>query len=151
MAYLRKPRLATVRGPRRLETASFEEAVRSLVRSGARAGQLLADEDLLPVVDLLVPPSDEDTLRGGQRAIRAQEIITQAIEGVGGEYAEIMRILLQIAPGTPGTSIRDRRTACGQVFSPPITHKTFERNHEKKILRLLAVEILAIVKEDAAA
>ena len=139
--------VSPIRPAARLSTAELEEALQVTLRSGARAGQLLTVDGVLPLVDLLAPPADDDTVRGGMRAIAAEEIIRAAIAAVGGTYATVLEILLQIAPAGNGKPLSERREQCAQLLN--VSADTFAKTdaYEKTIMRVLLMEIYRILAQ----
>ncbi|ROO88742.1 hypothetical protein EDD29_6421 [Actinocorallia herbida] len=131
--------------PTRLDTTTLQEGLAQLLYSGARMGHLLTPAGVHPWVDLIAPRAAGDTPYGGSRAIAAEEIVTTAIAAVGGTHGQAMEILLQIAPGTSGLSLSERREMCADIFG--ISVETFVKTdkYEKGIMRILLMEIYRIL------
>jgi hypothetical protein len=133
--------------PRRIPTAELEAAVAHMLTTGARSGQLRSGDTVTPIVDLLAPPRDQDTLRGGARAAAAQKIIEEAIASIGGDYARVLEILLQLVPEAVGKSMTRRREMCAALLEVSVTTFRTKDAYEAVILRIFTDEVHRILRE----
>ena len=78
------------------------------------------------------------------RALKAEQRITEAVVRIGGKPAEALRILGGLDDGTMGFSLQLRRKLAGQMLgtkSRPVGAATFVKNYEPGLVRDLAVEV----------
>lgn len=127
-----------------IDTATLQAMVVQALHTGAKAGRLLTASGVAPLVDVLVPPKADDTNRGGRRALRAEEALRTAIAAIGGDPAEVLLILFELAPGTVNKSLGERRTEAANFLDLQVETFMSDR-HEKAYIRLLVVEILRMV------
>ena len=89
---------------------------------------------------MVLPAQDYPELSLPDRAIRTEQLIREAIDGIGGPEAEALLILFCLKPGTTGMNLETRRQHAAELLG--ILPDTLRRErHEGRMLWDLAVEI----------
>lgn len=109
---------------------------------GARAAQLARYNP--QVVDMLRPASAFPGESVHARAIRAQALIRQAIDNIGGTPRDALKLLLCLSSSEVVRALNVRRRDAARLYER--TPRTFSRGrYESDLLHALAVEILRIL------
>jgi hypothetical protein len=119
--------------------------VRQTLQTGARAARLLTADGVMPIVDVLAPLADDDTMRGGRRALRAEDLIREALAVVGGEPAEVLAVLLELEPTTSGLSLTRRRERAARMMNVHVD--TFQKSdrYEKAFVLDLTLSLYRLL------
>jgi hypothetical protein len=96
------------------------------------------------LVELLLPAGEHPDLTEADRAVKAEQLIREAIDNIGGPEAEALLILLCLKPGTTGMNLETRRQHAAELLG--ILPDTLRRErHEGLLLWDVAVEVYGVV------
>jgi hypothetical protein len=122
---------------------AIQQRLDGIKRYGVRAFQL--SQHGRPLVDLLVPHNPNDpTETLSKRAIKAENIIRDAIERLGGTHRLALKTLLGLAHDGITPTLEERRRQAAKILGVlPVTFRAGK--HEKELLGNLAFEIYEII------
>lgn len=130
---------------RRLDVEALYTALRQALRHGARSSRLVRFSPEL--VELLIPAAAHPDATIYERAIRAEQMIREGLERIGGPEAEALAILLCLKPGTTGMTLETRRQHAGELLGIQAGTMRRER-HEGLLVWDLAMEVYGIVTSE---
>jgi len=132
-----------------LTPAELVQLLRRQLRRGLRASRLLDSPELLSFFCPQFTPSvAADGLVTSanmfDQALIAEQRISEAIERIGGQPAQALRILSGLEDGTVGLSLAERRKRAGQVLgtkSRSVSAATFLKHYEPGLVLDLGLEM----------
>lgn len=128
-------------GTRCLTVEALHQHLKSALRHGARASRLLRHSPHL--MELLYPAEEYSTMEAVDRALKAEEMISRAIDAIGGQSGHAIALLFCLVPGTFDHKLHRRRSLAAQHLG--IQPETFRCPwREPALIHDLAVEIYRI-------
>jgi len=122
----------------RLNIEALYRQLRRALRYGARASRLLRHTP--DVIELLFPAAPHPHLSACDRAIKAETVIRQAADAIGGSPGHAIATVLCLPPGTLGRTLEDRRRIAARHLD--LEADTWRRDwHEGALLYDLTIEI----------
>lgn len=138
-----------------LSPAELTKLLRRQLRRGLRASRLLDCPELISFLCSNTQHTPDVSCHGNElhadihgnlfdRALTAEEKLSEAISRIGGKPAEVLRILGGFDDGTVGLSLQQRRKLAGRLLGTKarsVSAATFVKNYELNLVRDLAVEV----------
>jgi hypothetical protein len=123
----------------RLDIPELLTHLRRAFRHGARAPQLVAYAPGL--IDLLCPDHEDDPSSIYERAVQAEQAISEAVKTMDAPRDTAMEILMCLRPGTLGVKLDERRQHAARLFK--VSADTFRRRerHEPMLVLDLALTL----------
>jgi hypothetical protein len=120
--------------------------LRRTFRYGARAPQLVSYAPGL--VDLLCPDHDGDPSSIYERAVRAEQTISEAVKAMDSPRDTAMEILMCLRPGTLGVKLDERRQHAARLFK--VSADTFRRRERHEPMLVLDLALTLYRRQQAA-
>lgn len=130
--------------PRRGARVSPEQIVvwlNRLVKAGVSAATL--EERAPELVEAICGQDESRTTL--ENAIEAEELIARAVDALGGDLGESMRVFLGMKPGLRRTSVGFRQEAAGQALGKISADAFRQKRHRESYMKDLGVEIYKLM------